>query len=83
MLLSNLCSIFSLAPPPLKGLAWQLMQDQSIERRREGTGPGGPSGLQKRSRRKLALVDSPLLDRIRLVFLAFTDLDGLITFRLD
>jgi hypothetical protein len=41
------------------------------------------SGLQKRSRRNSAPVDSPLLDRIRLVFLAVTDLDGLITFRLD
>jgi hypothetical protein len=26
---------------------------------------------------------SPLLDRIQLLFLAFTDLDGFITFRLD
>jgi hypothetical protein len=28
-------------------------------------------------------VDSPLLERIKFIFLAFTDLDGLITFRLE
>jgi hypothetical protein len=50
---------------------------------REGEGSGDPSGLQKRSRRKSAPVDSPLLDGIRLVFLAVTYLDGFITFRLD
>lgn len=27
--------------------------------------------------------NSPLLERIQILFLAFTDLDGLITFRLD
>jgi hypothetical protein len=59
------------------------MQDHLIERQREGQGPDGPSGFQKRSRRKSAPTDSPLLERIQLLFLAVTDFDGLITFRLD
>jgi hypothetical protein len=50
---------------------------------REGEASGDASGLQKRYRRNSAPVDSPLLERIQLVFLAFTDLDGFITFRLD
>jgi hypothetical protein len=50
---------------------------------REGEASGDAFGLQKRFRRKSASVDSPLLDCIQLRFLAFTDLDGLITFRLD
>ena len=42
-----------------------------------------PTVLQKRFREKSASMDSPLLERIQLLFLAFTELDGLITFRLD
>jgi len=42
-----------------------------------------PTVLQKRFRQKRGRPNSPLLDRIWLVFLAFTDLDGFITFTLD
>jgi hypothetical protein len=46
-------------------------------------GSGGPSGLQKRPWGKSILTIFPLLDRILLIFLAFTNLDGFITIRLD
>jgi len=50
---------------------------------REGEASGDASGLQKRFRQNSVPADSPLLECIFFVFLAFTDLDGLITFRLD
>jgi hypothetical protein len=48
----------------------------------EGEASGDASGLQTRSRGKSAATASSLLASILFIFLAFTDLDGLITFRL-
>ena len=61
-----------------RGAAVERIPDLALENRQKA-----PTVLQKRSWRNSAPTDSPLLDGIRLVFLAFTDLDGLITFRLD